>query len=214
MVRFLPIGGTHSWSGAPADSWWHTGSPWLQMMHGQHACVPYAPDRPFVWTTGLDGVHLWPFGRRRHRTWNAAAWNLFAYLVPPTYGGYDNGVGIPPHETRIVCHSHALSVVLMACALGLKVRSLISLCSPIRHDLMDMARIARPNIASWTHVHHKGFDLWQFAGGLTDSHLGHVQKHPLADRNISLPGIGHTGLLTDPSQFHCWQAGLIPYLTW
>ncbi len=213
MTRFLPIAGTHGWRGEPAGNWWQQGSPWLRYLREQ-GCVPYAPARPFIWTTALDGVP-WPWQRARtqHLTWRAAAHNLYAYLVPPIFGGDANGVAATPTATRIVAHSHAAQVVAFACAEGLIVERLITIGSPVREDMADVWRQARPRIGTWVHVHSDASDRWQWLGTLGDGVCGIVRAMPLADRNVAVPGVGHTGLLTDPEAFGWWESlGLIEVL--
>lgn len=213
MTRFLPVAGTHGWRGQQAGGWWQAGSDWLAYMAGAHQCVPYNARRPFVWSTSLDGVRPFPWSPRRHLGWESAGHALYAYLQPPELGGEDNGVAPAPRDTRIVCHSHGLQVVLYACAAGLRVQRLISVGSPVRDDMRSVADAARPQIRSWTHVHSDGSDRWQWMGALTDGALGIVRAHPLADSNLRIPKVGHTGILTQPSAFHWWaHAGLAEVL--
>jgi hypothetical protein len=96
-------------------------------------------------------------------------------------------------------------VVLYACAdHDLKVGTLISVGSPVRKDMMCVAKRARGNIGTWIHVHSDGSDRWQWFGELFDGHFGIVREHPLADRNDSVPGVGHGNLLRQPQHFHYW----------
>lgn len=213
MTRFLPVAGTHGWRGQPVGGWWQQGSPWLRYMREQ-GFAPYAPDRPFIWTTHLDGI--WPFSGRacaQHLTWQAAGDNLYAYLVPPLHGGDANGVAPRPIETRLVVHSHAAQVVAYACARGLKVRRLITVGSPVREDMTSVWAAARPHIDRWVHVHSDHSDRWQWLGTIGDGVFGIVRRMPLADRNVSIRGVGHTGILTEPEAFGWWEAeGLVEEL--
>jgi hypothetical protein len=203
VTRFLPVAGTHAWRGQQTGRWWQHPSPWLTYMEG-HGCVPYNAARPFVWSTNLDG---WRFISRRgkHYDWQAAGHNLYAYLVPPLYGGDDNGVGVSGDETRIVAHSHGLQVVLYACALGLRVRTLVSVGSPVREDMADVTAQARPNIGFWLHLHSDGSDRMQWLGTLGDGRVGVLRGHPEADRNGAMPKVGHSGVLQDADAFALWE---------
>lgn len=214
MTRFLPTAGTHGWRGDPVGDWWQRGSQYLRMMR-EHEFAPYAPDRPFVWTTSLDGLWPWPWQRAetKHLTWRAAGLNKYAYLVPPIYGGAENGIAATPMATRLVDHSHAGNVTAYACAAGLYVHVLITIGTPVRDDMAEVWAQARPRIGTWVHVHSDSSDWWQVAGGLFDGKLGIDRKMPLADVNIRIPRVGHTGILTDPTAFGWWeQAGLLEYL--
>lgn len=199
MTRFLPVAGTHSWRGQQAGSWWQTGSPWLRYM-AEHGLAPYAPDRPFVWTTALDG--LWS---RHHLTWQAAGENLYAYLAPPVRGGEPNGVSARGDETRIVAHSHGAQVVAYACARGLKVHRLITVGSPPREDMATVWRAARPQIGRWVHIHSDWTDRWQWLGTIGDGVFGISRQMPRADRNVGIAGVGHTGILADANHFGWWE---------
>ncbi len=207
MTRFLPVAGTHGWRGQPTGGWWQWPSPWLSYMH-RHGCTPFNRQRPFVWSTQLQGHRIW---RRwlglqdRHLAWECAADNLYAYLVPPVHGGSCSGVHASADETRIVCHSHGLQVVLFAAAMGLRIKTLISVGSPVRADMLGVAEVARPRIGHWLHLHSDTSDTWQVLGGIGDGVFGIVRAHPLADENRAVPHVGHTGVLTDEDAFSLWE---------
>lgn len=207
VTRFLPVAGTHGWRGQPTGGWWQAGSPWLTSL-ASHGVEPYNAGRPFVWSTQLAGHRVW---RRwlglqdRHLVWECAADNLYAYLVPPMWGGESNGVNARGEETRIVCHSHGLQVVLMAAAAGLRIQTLISVGSPVRADMQHIAALARPRIGYWLHLHSDHSDRWQWLGTIGDGALGIVREHPLADDNQAVPHVGHTGVLTDEDGIRMWH---------
>lgn len=200
------IAGTGSWK--PGGQDWHTdGSPFVRFLRAHHVEPVFGRNgRPFTWSTGLGGVG---FGDGDHRVWQAAGANLLDYLVPP----FCPESRLPPEQTQLIAHSHGLQVALYACAAGLRVQTLISLGSPIREDMRATAEQARPNIARWVHVHSDSSDRWQWFGTLFDGRFGIVRRHPLADRNVGIPKVGHSTLLRDEAAFPRWlEAGLLPEL--
>lgn len=215
VTRFLPVAGTHGWRGQQTGGWWQAGSPWLAELES-HGFVPYNSARPFVWSTNLDGhtgiLRRWlrkllPFvsDDTRHLVWEAAGLSLYAYLVPPIYGGEYNGVNAAPTETRIVCHSHGAQIVAFACAAGLKVDRLITVGSPIRADMAHIYDQARDNIGYWLHLHSDHTDRWQWLGSIGDGVLGVVREHPWADDNQAVRHVGHSGILTDEDGIRMWH---------
>jgi hypothetical protein len=201
-MRAILIAGTHSWNpdGIQPD-WFQSGSPFSRFLDQQTNIRPvFGPDgnRPFTWSTDLGGVG---FGKGDLRVWEAAGVNLFDYIVPPLAPA----VRIPSSDTLLIAHSHGLQVALFALAYGLKVTRLISVGSPIRKDMAETAKRARPNIGEWIHVHSDGSDKWQWFGEMFDGHFGIVREAPLADRNDFVPHVGHSELLRDPQHFHFWK---------
>ena len=161
--------------------------------------------RPFAWTTDAAG---WQFWRRwgignktaDHRDWAAGGLALYAWIVPPLAPERR----IPPAETRVICHSHGLQVVLYACMHGLQIDTLISIGSPVRQDMDLVTMAARLNIRRWLHVCSDRSDRMQWLGTLGDGALGIIRQHPLADVNHPLPSAGHSGVLHDPAWFGPW----------
>src|SRR4051812_21317596 len=152
------------------------------------------PDRPFVWTTNIDGVH------DKHWDWIAGGAALYDYIVP-AIAPQDC---IPASQTRVVAHSHGLQVVLYACAAGLRVNNLVSVGGPVRKDMMDIAAKAKPNIKNWLHLAADG-DRMQLLGELFDGHWGIRREHPLADKNDKMPReAGHGGVLRDMRYYDLW----------
>lgn len=215
VTRFLPVAGTHGWRGGQTGGWWRDGSPWLSEL-ASRGFEPYNSKRPFVWSTHLDGhtgvlrkwlgkLIPWRKTQSRHLVWEAAGLSLYAYLVPPVWNGAANGIDVPPHETRVVAHSHALQVVAYACAEGLKIDRLITVGSPVRADMMDIYAAARDNIGYWLHLHSDYSDLIQLAGSLGDGVLGIVRAHPWADENQRVRHVGHSGVLTNEDGIRMWH---------
>jgi len=196
MALFLPIAGTHGWHGetSPSD-WYHPQSPFVLFLAAhdlQHLC----PERPFVWSTDLDGA---PFSGSDHTDWKAAGWALYDYLVPATVH-----CATVLHDRNVIAHSHGLQAVLYASANGLTINTLVSVSSPVRKDMMEVARKARPNIGYWLHLHSDNSDRVQWFGEIGDGAFGIVREHPLADRNDAVPSVGHSDILFKPEDFHYW----------
>jgi hypothetical protein len=205
-MRAILIAGTNSWKpGDPALDWFEPGSAFARFLEsktdirpvfGQSKSKPVVY-RPFTWSTDLGGVG---FGKGDLRVWMAAGANLFEYIVPSLCPD----ARIPSNDLTLIAHSHGLQVALFGLALGLKCDTLISIGSPIRKDMADTAKLARPNVRNWIHVHSDGSDRWQWLGELFDGHLGIVRESPLADRNDFVPKVGHSELLRDSQHFHYW----------
>ena len=194
MTPYLTVAGT--WG---LDSeWYREGSPWSRMMAGEHFAHVQCDGRPFTWTTRLNGWQFWKSSD--DLDWRVAGVNLFAYVVPPI--APDRCV--PPEHTHVVSHSHGLQVVLHACALGMKVNTLVDVAGPVRGDMRATARLARPNIRHWVHLYSDNSDRTQLGGQLFDGAFGIVRQHELADQNVPMPKAGHSGVLNDSQWFGVW----------
>lgn len=201
MIPFLAIPGTWGWNGSSDGQWHDPSSPWSAYMRGQGFEHLRGPDRrPFVWTTDVNGEQFWRrwFGKKpKINDWQAGGHNLFAWLVPPLAPDRRQ----PPERTHLIAHSHGLQLVLFACADGLKVNTLISIGSPVRADMLEVARRARPNIGYWLHLHSDCSDRMQWLGELGDGALRIARAHPYADVNHALPKVGHSRILNDSHLF-------------
>lgn len=201
-IPITPVAGTHGYRGQLTGEWWCHGSPVLTFLHA--AGFPLlAPGRPFVWSTDVNG---WKFWRRlfrmqdKHHDWTAAGHGLYGYFRP-IFDELDRYV--PIAQRNLVVHSHGLQPALYACELGLRINTLISVMSPVRADMMAVAAAARPNIGYWEHV-HADKDRFQWWGAVGDGAVGINRRHPLADRNTLVKGVGHAKLLRDPAAFTRW----------
>jgi hypothetical protein len=201
-IPYVVVPGTGAW----ADTWYRPPSPWYEMMKSAGFEPVSSGGRPFVWTTNVTGYKFWRrwFGSRfltdQHRDWEAGGVNLYAWVVPPLAPQ----LRVPPLETHVIAHSHGLQVALYACSHGLKIQTLISIGSPIRHDMAEVARLARPNIRFWLHIYSDDSDRWQWFGEVGDGALGIVRESPFADVNQCVPRSGHSKILNDPTWFHVW----------
>lgn len=190
-MSVILVAGTNSWDNDGAVDWYVPGHAFETMLKANGVEVVSDGDLPFIWSTDADGV----LGDR-NVDWAAggAALSYFARMK-----GVDKGVDV-------IAHSHGLHVVLYAVAkFGLKVNTLISMGSPIRKDMLKLAKQARLNIKMWVHVHSDGSDRWQWLGELFDGHFGIVREHALADRNDFVKKVGHSELLRDPLEYHYWK---------
>lgn len=215
-TKVLPIHGTWGFPAKHGD-WWQYDSAlsWYLMRHGLDHL---RPEDPFSWSGDAGGIR-WPFGANRsHTDWQAGGKALRWYLID----GRERRNYVRVAERRVISHSHGLAPVLYACAEGLWLDRLVSVTAPIRADMAEIARRARPNIGKWIHVHAASGDRMQVYGAILDGVWGIHRKAEWthtdgtvtrADEQISVPGVGHSGLLNRPDCFHWWEdAGLIPFL--
>lgn len=210
-TKVMLVQGTHGWGWSSAQQWWEQGSPFAQSLQRQ-GCELLGGARPFIWSTDLDGFG-WLLRRpfKRHINWESAGLQLYAYIDNPLVGPITDYV--PLADRNIIAHSHALQVVAYACRAGLKINRLITIGSPVRRDMDDVYRAARPNIRAWLHVHSDGSDRIQWLGELGDGHLGIVREAPLADQNLRIAHVSHSRLLWDPMYFPLWRIeGLLTFL--
>lgn len=209
--RALLVQGTWGWGHSNDRQWWQAGSDFALFLNRWDIGL-IGGARPFIWSTSVDGIG-WLFKRPtvKHLTWQNAGYCLEQYIRPPLLAAFDDY--IPLAERNLVGHSHALQVIAYACAGGLKINRLITLGSPIREDMADVYKAARPNIGAWLHVHSDGSDRIQWFGELFDGHLGIVRAAPLADRNVRIDKVSHSKLLNDAGEFYLWQTkGLLDFL--
>jgi hypothetical protein len=191
MIHYASVAGTHGYRENSTHEWWQATSPFSKHLTN-HGFEPYSTDFPFIWSTNLviGGSHS---------EWRVAGQALFYYFVSPIREGR-----VPPSESRVICHSHGLQVVLYALAAGLKLDTLVDVCGPVRADMEPVARLARKNVRRWLHL-TGGTDLWQILGTMFDGKTGAERAHPLADENIQTPQCGHSDLLLDPWRFPLWE---------
>jgi hypothetical protein len=190
------VQGTHSWSDIPFKRllgkrlWWQPGSPFTNYL-AQYDLYLWQPEFPFVWDTELSGALLW---RQSHRNWQAAAAHLVDRLSP-----------VPFEDRNIVAHSHAIQIVMYACAYGLEIRNLITVGGPVRSDMRDASEIARRRIQFWLAVSDPD-DKTQRQGEWFDGDEDwkHPTGHPLADVNDRIRAIGHSGVLYDAALIPIW----------
>jgi hypothetical protein len=203
MTQYFPINGTHE-NRQEGTAWSSPVSP-LSTFLAAHGLSNFLLTRPsFDWSDDLD-LFAWD-----HHAWEAAGQSILNYLVPPLAPERR----WPPDETVLITHSHGIQAALYAAAQGLKIDRLLDVAGPVRSDMMDVARQARPNIRRWLHVHSDFSDRMQWLGEMFDGHFGIIRQHPLADVNVGIKKVGHSGLLRNPKYFELWvEDGLVDFLT-
>jgi pimeloyl-ACP methyl ester carboxylesterase len=188
--RLVLVEGT--WGGA----WARPGTPFREFLHN-HGVDVLA--RTQFWSGDVSGVpSLW--ASQKHSDWKAGAIALALYLDRL------------PYECRnVIAHSHGGNVALYAAAReGIALRRLITVCTPERGDMQDVAKQARDRITYWAAVGSLDgtVDWWRRLGQLFDGEMGWQYLQPHADINHRLHDIGHSKLLTDARKFSLWA----PYL--
>lgn len=155
--------------------------------------------KEFVWSEDLNGLPWWLSftSGQRHSDWRA--------------GGYAFGLYQGRRRAAdVIAHSHGGAVVAYACAkYGARVRRLVTVGTPPRADLDPVWEMALPNIGYWLHVYDgrcaPWTDWWRRLGQFGDWRLGWRAPQALADRNLALDGVGHSGLFNDPQRFGEWD---------
>ena len=161
-------------------------------------CYPIGGQRPFRWTTDLEGDDR-----------EVAGDNFYNYIVPPLAPEY----AVPPTETHVLTYSFGNEPALWAAAKGLKIRTLITVGGPVRKDMREVVERARPNIYHWICVYSDG-DWMQHFGTWFDKEWNPFRpmpKDPLCDLGVRLPRrAGHGGVYYDPNWFPVWTDILVP----
>lgn len=207
------VPGTWAWShhDGTRPRWYKAGSPFVQFLE-DHEIEVLSKARPFVWSTDLNGAWIGG-GRKQHSDWAAGGQSLSWYLDPAFP---QVGLSLLPEQRQIICHSHGLQVALYAAASGCEIQTLVSVCSPIRRDMMDVAIAARPRIRCWIHLYSDWSDLTMLWGEVFDGvfkierhahwYDDHGEMRVWADESLGIPGVGHSGLITEPDRFHLWAS--------
>jgi hypothetical protein len=159
------------------------------------------------WSMDVDGVpSLWSAGK--HADWIAGG-----------HAGYYLLKTLPYEARNLIAHSHGVNPILYTCKLHqLPIRRLITVCSPVRDDMQAIADAAKPHIGRWRHICSSRGDPWQRAGELFDGHFTWpfskaARQWRQADENLSIPAIGHSKLLNDPTFLDLWQTdGMFDFL--
>ena len=197
--NYLPIAGTWSRDDNPNDLlWWEPKSPFNLFAETNKYKQILVDDDPFIWSANVDGIDF----HHHNWDWMTAGSNLAHYLK-----------AVPLEDRNLLAHSHGGQVALYA-ASHLPINSLLTISTPVRQDMQNTITAARPNIKRWVHVHSDYTDTWQAYGELFDGHFGIVRNMSRADKNIMIPGVGHSDILYQPTAFHHWNDhSLFGYLT-
>jgi len=170
---------------------WGRGDMWMTLARNALTAKGHHVLPPFRWSGSTGGI--WTrmpndpadvFDDRRLVVWGAEAGHLIAHCR-------QYGVGDP---VTFVAHSHGGQIAVLAIAQGvLRVRSLVSLATPVREDLESFyaAVPAQLDGGSWHHYHGDGWRDWMARlGQLFDGRLGWSVTMPHAT-NVHVPGVGH-----------------------
>jgi hypothetical protein len=200
-VNVIGVQGTWSWK---PGQWWAPGSEfWAHL--APHGIAPaLVKERPFKWST--DAGDTWNpfrrlFGTPRFSDWEAAGESLVYFTDRMD-------------DVVVIAHSHGGQCALFAASYGVRIRKLITIGTPVRQDMRHIIALARPYIGEWWHVTDADSDCIGWWGAFADGKVGNKREFDQADENIKIDGIKHSGLLSDPKQFHWWEdAGLAAFLT-
>src|SRR5690348_2608845 len=196
LARYVDVSGTWSVRGGNVDDWNSLTSAFT-LFRRQHGLAPFITDprRLYEWSTDLDGLP----GDGGHAVWDASGRSFANYFISPWTGR----LAIPSCEVNVFSQSHGDEVVLYACGrYGLKINTWIDIAGPVRGDMLELAKAARPNIRRWLHLYAGFKDRWQLAGELFGGGAFR-REQPYADINAKMPG-GHSDIVRDPSYFHYW----------
>lgn len=212
VTRFTGVHGTMH-----RDPEWARSEAPLRKLFNENNLVPLYPDDPFCWSGDVNGWQFWRRFTGRYsggdrEDWEAGGSALRWYLA-----------GAKVEDRGCIAHSHGLWPVIEAAAHGLKIPWLISVGSPIREDMEDRIKLARPNIGAWLHIYDPHFDWWGMWGSFGDGkfnwnraqrYAGEAHDYrdsvlysrfwPRAGGNDPITGVGHSGILVDPQHFHYW----------
>lgn len=202
-VPVTAVQGTWGWRWR----WWQDGSEFWRCL-APHGLVParILDGKPFEWETGLGSSlffwRRWGWGDKGVEAWRYAGIALAYYLAHL------------PYEDRVVVgHSHGGQPALFCAAEGVPIKRLLTIGTPVRADMQDVIRRARPNLGTWWHVASLEQDWTAVWGRFGDGAIGGGRQFRAADMNILIPGIGHSELFLNQSAFHVWHdQQLIPFL--
>lgn len=198
MTNVFIIPGTWAYDGEAAGEYYYPGSELDKYFQQNDLQIATVEGEIFVWATALTGANPFRyFGfKDKHVAWKAAAKNLKFFLKD-----------VPYEDRNLILHSHGGQVGAYALADGLKVRSMVTLMTPVRKDMYDVYEAAAGNSSWWCHVHSGWSDWTQLFGSLFDGHIGiHREMPPFtADKNIHVPKVGHSKLLRSPAHYPLWE---------
>jgi hypothetical protein len=205
-IEITCVAGTWGWRGLLSDSthWTHPKSPLWRYMATKGLLVRVdRHGRSFTWGTRLAGHQVWRrlFGKKPGVTdWEVGAAGLYDYHRPPTVQPRYHLRG---RNVHMICHSHGGNLPYIAASkLGLRINVLVTVSTPIRHDVLSVhGEAGRKLIGRHIHYHSRA-DRIQRAGQAGDGVVSLAGEHPFADENIELEeSCGHSGLLENPFYF-------------
>lgn len=210
-----------------ATQWYQKGSALYWYIKGRGFNWLIGRDgRVFQWDTGLV-VGIWArikrfFTRKKTATletlirWQVAGSNLYDFLCPTLV---EPEHWMPACLTHLFLHSHGGNVGAFACSDGLLVNVFVTFETPVRFDMVEVWKRARPRIGFWIEVHAGNSDNIQRAGEAGDGHvdLNGVRSFnelidPVTGKTFGELGIGpdmtivvddgHSGILNNGARFN------------
>lgn len=165
-------------------AWWRWGSDfWHQLIARGFAQFDVEEDAKFHWDDGIEGV----FGKNKR-------WILGGMRLKYFMDAYRN----PDKKALVVAHSHGGQVAAYAAANGTKMDVLVTMATPVRKDMIEVYKDAQQEVGLWIHIHSNRSDWMQWLGSWFDGSWKLRRRMKYADIQISLPGVGHSGML-DPA---------------
>lgn len=191
MTPYIAVHGT--WD-LGTDSWWRHGSNFCKLA-AQHGLSCSEEFESFYWSGVVDGISLKSlftlgFLSDSHDTWRASGLALKNRL---RY--------VPLKDRNIIVHSHGLQVLAYA---SIEVNNIISVGSPIRHDLAELYTLLRNNSNAWMHIYDSSWDRMGILGQISDGKWFGKRNCPQADINQKLKGISHSRILRDEKYMQLW----------
>lgn len=195
-IFYIPIHGTWAIDEQEVAWWKHSGA------FGRYAernnVFQLYPDTlgiPFIWSSDISGFkYNFASGNRKHTDWRAGGFSLEYYLQ-----------NVPESDRNLIIHSHGLQPVAYAATQGVEFNNVISVCSPIRSDMMDAYEILRFRSKNWLHIYSNRDPIgWlgQFGDG-----------RAFGSRKVDIPGvenqllndINHTDILKVGRRMDYWN---------
>lgn len=191
-VFYIPVHGT--WAiDEDQTAWWKPSGAFAQYSKRSGIIQSGHVEMPFIWSSDISGFkYNLSNGNSKHTDWRAGGYSLLYYLRH-----------VPLEARNLIIHSHGLQPVLYCASFGLELNNIISVCSPIRDDMMDVAESARPRIRNWLHIYNNK-DIFQFLGQFGDGRFFGSRKSEQADENFLLDDIRHTDILKIGKRMDLW----------
>jgi hypothetical protein len=211
VTYYTPVQGSGAWRDIPLKQrvrrmmgldWWQPRSALdrkLRSLKLEHL----NDEHPFLWNTAVGGLEFWwrflsdKGTAPDHRDWATAGHHLRLWVELQK---------VPYRDRNFVLHSHGLQPLMYACAQGLVVRNVITVCSPVRADMETVTALARPRIGHWLHISDPEDDATQAAGSMFDGSVRLNRRHPAADVNDQVPGINHSNSLHEGEYLDLWES--------
>jgi hypothetical protein len=197
----VPIHGT--WSLNDQRPWWKLKSSFEIFCKRNNLFYKQVGGEPFIWSGEIDGINwksLFGIGDK-HDDWRTAGFALRHYLHR-----------IRLENRNLILHSHAWQIYLYS---EMPVRNIITIGSPMRADMLELAKSARDKglYNYHCHVYDKKWDKIGFLGQIGDGKIFGSRHCDTATENKALSKIGHSGILEKEDRMTHWNdSGLFDIL--